>query len=165
MAPNVAGFSVVGMPPPSSGGATIVGALRLLAGYALPYATLGDTLSQHRLVEACKHVFAMRMSLSDPAWDDEHTVDRVVADFVSGDFMEGLRKATSDTAPLPLSQYGGLWAQIADDHGYSQNASDAHEGDRKLRGAAARRPFPYLNDHGTSHFAIIDADGNAVSSK
>jgi len=67
VAHDISGFSIVGVPPPSSGGAAISGAARFLASFQTPYATFPDTLSIHRLVEACKHAFAIRMSLSDPA--------------------------------------------------------------------------------------------------
>ena len=66
---NVGGYDIIGIPPPSSGGATLIGIARFLLGYSTPYAGFFRTLSQHRLVEAMKHSFAIRMSLSDPLWN------------------------------------------------------------------------------------------------
>ena len=54
-----------------------MGALRFLLGYAAPYSSSYDTLSQHRYVEACRHVFAIRMSLSDPKFDPDANANAV----------------------------------------------------------------------------------------
>jgi gamma-glutamyltranspeptidase len=164
VAHDVHGFSIVGVPPPSSGGAAIAGAARFLSGFQLPLSSYADTLSVHRFVEACKHVFAIRMSLSDPAYNTDR-VQEAVTDLVEGSYMESLRQAHLDNATLPLSRYGGSkWAQLKDTDG-AKNASDAQEGDRRrlLHGRKLARRFGYLNDGGTSHFSIVDKDGNAVA--
>jgi gamma-glutamyltranspeptidase len=157
------GFSIVGVPPPSSGGAAVIGAARFLAGYTSPLAAFADALSSHRMVEACKHVFAMRMSMSDPSYNSMMGLD-AVKDMIEGQYMAKLREATRDNETLPLSQYGGTkWAQLLDTDG-AANATDAKEGDRALlRGRGLYRRFGYLEDHGTSHFSVVDKDGNAVS--
>jgi len=161
VAHDVNSFSVVGVPPPSSGGATIIGAARFLAGYESPLASFAETLSAHRLVEAFKHVFAIRMSMSDPAFNTDSVKD-AVKDLTEGSYMADLRKASKDNSTLPMSQYGGAkWAQLVDTDGKTE-AKDAQEGDRVRRRQLARR-FGYLNDHGTSHFSVVDKDGNAVS--
>lgn len=159
VAHDIHGFSIAGVPPPSSGGAAIVGAARFLAGFSSPLASFADTLSVHRMVEACKHVFSIRMSLSDPAFDKD-TVTDAINDLVTGPYMEELRKITRDNETLPLSQYGGTkWAQLSEAD-TAMKATDAKEGDRRRLGG---RHFGYLNDGGTSHFSIVDRDGNAVS--
>jgi gamma-glutamyltranspeptidase len=89
------GFTLVGIPPPSSGGATLIGAARFLSGYKGPLASAPDTLSVHRTVEALRHVFAIRMSLSDPAFYTNKT-RTAVQDLVSGNYMQELRQATLD---------------------------------------------------------------------
>ena len=85
--------------------------------------------------------------------------------------MESLRKITKDNDTLSLSQYGGeKWAQMTDKD-VSQEAKDAHEGDRRhrlLREDASNhrllaRPFGYLEDNGTSHLSVADKDGNSVA--
>ena len=157
---HIDGHSIAGVPPPSSGGAAIIGAARFLAGFSSPFASAADALSVHRLVEAGKHAFAIRMSLSDPVYNTK-VVQDAVNDLVNGTYMEDLRRMTRDTETLPLSQYGGnKWAQLNDSDA-AQNATDANEGDRRRRHLARR--FGYLEDNGTSHFSIVDKDGNAVA--
>jgi gamma-glutamyltranspeptidase len=165
VAHHINGFSIVGVPPPSSGGAAIIGAARFLSGYDTPMASFPDTLSVHRMVEACKHVFAVRMSLSDPAFNSDVVAD-AVNDLVNGDYMQELRRDTNDNDVLPLSKYGGKkWAQLNDAEG-NKNVTDAKEGDRRRARNDPRhllRHFGYLNDHGTSHFSVVDNQGNSVT--
>ena len=155
---DISGYSVVGVPPPSSGGAAIIGAARFLSGYSSPLAATMDSLSLHRIVESLKHVFAIRMSLSDPAYNTASVKD-AVADLVSGSYMEQLRKSTMDNSTLPLHMYGGSkWAQLSDSDGKG-NASDSQEGDRRR----LINKYGYLEDRGTSHLSVIDKNGNAVA--
>ena len=162
------GYTVVGVPPPSSGGAAVIGAARFLSGYKLPMAASADTLSVHRMVEAMRHAFAIRMSLSDPAYFTNKTA-QAVADLTSGPYMENLRKITLDNSTLRLSQYGGAkWAQMKDHEKGDGNIEDKHEGDRRLRRSGTKRrklarPFGYLDDYGTSHISVVDKDGNSVA--
>ena len=81
--------------------------------------------------------------------------------------MESLRRRYyRDNATMPLSKYGGnTWAQLSDGDG-AMNVSDAQEGDQirqKQKMRKLQRPFGYLEDHGTSHFSVVDPDGNAVA--
>ncbi|KAL3915922.1 MAG: hypothetical protein SGILL_005417, partial [Bacillariaceae sp.] len=167
---DVSGYTVVGIPPPSSGGAVVLGAALFLAGYRSPLAATADTLSMHRMVEALRHAFSIRMSLSDPLYNTEITKD-AVCDLTRGDYMESLRKITKDNDTLSLSQYGGeKWAQMTDNY-VSQEAKDAHEGDRShrlMREETSNRrrlasPFGYLDDNGTTHLSVVDKDGNSVA--
>ena len=57
---SVNGYTIVGAPPPSSGGATVMATARYLSYFQEPYAADLNTLSKHRLSEAMKHAFAMR---------------------------------------------------------------------------------------------------------
>jgi gamma-glutamyltranspeptidase len=179
------GLTVVGVPPPSSGGAAIIGAARFLAAFqasanSAPLSRHDTTATQHRMVEASKHAFAIRMSMSDPDYDTA-TVQDAVNDLVHSDYMQTLQRTVhNDASILPLSQYGGTkWAQLKDTDGQAPVVPDAKEGDRRRRLSdqdvidnddligkspiMGGRPFGYLNDGGTSHFSILDQDGNAVS--
>ena len=117
IAHDVGGFTVVGAPPPSSGGAAVIGAARFLASYTAPFVSFADTLSKHRMVEALRHAFAIRMSLSDPAFNTNVTMD-ATNDLVHGSYMDHLHSLTLDNDTLPLSMYGGKkWAQLNDSDG------------------------------------------------
>jgi gamma-glutamyltranspeptidase len=178
-ATDLHGFAMVGVPPPSSGGATVLGIARFLAGFDEPLAAFPETLSQHRFVEACKHAFAIRMSLSDPNYNTETVID-AVRDLVQSQYMAALRQNQyMDNATLALSRYGGnKWAKLNDtddssmtnNNNNTNNISDAQEGDRhrttRQQRAALRhllRKYGYLEDSGTSHFAIVDENRNAVA--
>jgi gamma-glutamyltranspeptidase / glutathione hydrolase / leukotriene-C4 hydrolase len=62
-------------------------------GYAQPLAGVG-ALGTHRVVEALKHAFAVRLSLGDPGPDAAApfvNVTAVLADLLSPEFAEELR--------------------------------------------------------------------------
>ena len=129
---NVSGYIVYGVPPPSSGGAVVIAILRFLSGYSMPFSPHDEGLSVHRMIEGMRHAFAIRMSLSDPAFNTNVTRD-AVRDMITGGYMESLRKTSRDDTVLPLSRYGGpKWAQLLDNDGMKE-AQDAREGDRRLR--------------------------------
>ncbi|EJK77884.1 hypothetical protein THAOC_00250, partial [Thalassiosira oceanica] len=161
---SMLGHTIVGSPPPSSGGGSIIGALRFLSYFPLPYSATHDTLSRHLYVEACRHVFAIRMSLSDPKYSPKENED-AIADLIEGEYMRKLQQMTLENGILNISEYGGKWAQVK----RSENANlvDAHEGDRRrLHSGKSTRNlmlFNYLNDHGTSSLSVVDSEHNAVT--
>ena len=134
---DVLGYAVLGVPPPSSGGATVAQVLEFLSGYARPLASAPDgALGTHRLVEAFKHAFAMRMNLGDPEVPPPNTsnvpnISGAVRDMLSPAFNAALRAMTKDDATLPLGAYGARWNLV--------------------------------EDHGTTHVSVVDADRNAVA--
>lgn len=160
VARNVNGYTLVGVPPPSSGGATVLGVARFLAGLSVPLTSwAADTAMMHWWIEACQHAFAIRMSLCDPDYHTQ-TVNEAVHDLVSSNssYMAKMRQLSREDGSLRLSQYGGeKWSQLQDSDGVGAS-EDAHEGDRNLY-----RRFGYLEDAGTSHFSIVDKEGNAAS--
>ena len=118
---DVLGYAVLGVPPPSSGGATVAQILELVSGYARPLASAPDgSLGTHRLVEAFKHAFAMRMNLGDPEVPPPpgvvSNISGAVRDMLSPAFNAALRAMTLDDATLPLGAYGARW-NLAEDHG------------------------------------------------
>ena len=131
------GYTVLGVPPPSSGGAAVAQVLEFLSGYARPLASAPDgALGTHRLVEAFKHAFAMRMNLGDPEVPPPNTsnvpnISGAVRDMLSPAFNAALRAMTKDDATLPLGAYGARWNLV--------------------------------EDHGTTHVSVVDADRNAVA--
>ncbi|CAA7031891.1 unnamed protein product [Microthlaspi erraticum] len=88
--------------------------LRILSLYGIPSGVSGP-LGVHRLVEALKHAFAVRMNLGDPDFVD---VTKVVSDMLSPKFAKGLKKKINDEKTFDPKHYGGKWNQI-EDHGTS----------------------------------------------
>eukprot|EP00249_Psilotum_nudum_P021610 c28171_g1_i6 orf=307-1956(+) len=111
---DVMGYTVLGMPPPSSGGVGLVLILNILASYGAPSA-LNGILGLHRTIEAFKHMFAVRMNLGDP---DFVNVTDVVNDMLSPEFARSLQQTINDNMTFEPQYYGGRWNQIKD-HGTS----------------------------------------------
>ncbi|TYI54242.1 hypothetical protein E1A91_D11G060900v1 [Gossypium mustelinum] len=113
---NILGLKVLSMPPPSSGGVSMVLALNILTQYAVPSGLLGS-LGIHRLIESLKHAFAVRMNLGDPEFVD---VSKFVTDMISLEFAKKLKSTIYDNMTFGPNHYGGRWrwSQVHD-HGTS----------------------------------------------
>ena len=86
------GYEIVSMPPPSSGGITLVQMLNVLEGYDLQAAGYGSALNVHRIAEAMRRGFADRARhLGDPDFNPAMPVLRLT----SKEYAAGLR-ATID---------------------------------------------------------------------
>ncbi|KAI3967470.1 hypothetical protein MKX01_012280 [Papaver californicum] len=124
---DVMGFTILGMPPPSSGILGLSLVLNILNSYgSLDF--IKGSLGLHRFIEALKHMFAIRMNLGDPKFVN---ITKYEADMVSPSFAAKLRQKILDNTTFSSEYYLPKWSQ--------------------------------LDDHGTSHFCIVDADRNAVS--
>jgi gamma-glutamyltranspeptidase/glutathione hydrolase len=137
------GYEVISAPPPSSGGTVLVESLNILEGYDL--AKLGDRSAEsiHFTTEAFRRAFFDRAEfLGDP-----------------------------DYAKLPVAQlidkkYGAAWRDSIDD----TKATPSKDLKRpaifsELEQYAAAHPQPWSNRESqhTTHYSVVDADGNAVS--
>ncbi|KAK6922947.1 hypothetical protein RJ641_011251, partial [Dillenia turbinata] len=111
---KIGGLKILGMPPPSSGGAVIALILNILAQFGGPLGVT-DPLGFHRLVEALKHAFAARMNLGDPDFVD---VSQVLSNMTSPKFARELKKKIHDNKTFDSSYYASRWNQIYD-HGTS----------------------------------------------
>ncbi|MBZ5521333.1 MAG: gamma-glutamyltransferase [Acidobacteriia bacterium] len=136
------GYEIISAPPPSSGGITLVETLNILEGYDL--AALGNRSADsiHLTVEAFRRAFYDRAEfLGDP-----------------------------DFSRLPVPQlidkkYAEAWRTTLD---------PAHAGDSKElrrpsgfgeleRVAALHGPYTGKEPENTTHYSVVDAQGNAVS--
>ncbi|KFK30534.1 hypothetical protein AALP_AA7G274900 [Arabis alpina] len=115
LAADILGHRLLGMPPPSSGGPTLMLVLNILSQYELP-SGLSGPLGVHRLIEALKHAFAVRMNLGDP--DFVVDIPKVVSDMLSLKFAQDLKSKINDNKTFDPKYYGGKWNQI-NDHGTS----------------------------------------------
>ncbi|PNT69944.1 glutathione hydrolase 3 isoform X2 [Brachypodium distachyon] len=114
MTADAMGFSFLGMPPPSSGTVGMALILNVLGGYgSLEF--LKGFLGVHRLVEAIKHMLAVRMDLGDPAFVN---VAGNVSEMLSPEFADRIRSRIADNTTFPSSYYLPKWSQL-DDHGTS----------------------------------------------
>ncbi len=121
------GYEVVGMPPPSSGGACMLQILNVMKGFDPK--EIGLPAYYHALSESMKHAFADRASyLGDQ--DFHEVVGEDVAKMISVEHAQIVRAAITPGKIGEAQHYGRHWL-----------------GD----------------DSGTSHFSVIDAEGNAVA--
>ncbi|CAI9263054.1 unnamed protein product [Lactuca saligna] len=124
---NTMGFTIFGMPPPSGGTLGIALVLNILNAFENTNDAKG-ALGLHRLIEAIKHMFALRMNLGDPDFVD---ISKTASQMLSPSFAKKIQKRILDNTTFPSEYYLPRWSQI--------------------------------EDQGTSHFCIVDADRNAVS--
>jgi gamma-glutamyltranspeptidase/glutathione hydrolase len=129
------GYEVCGMGPPSSGGLTVGQILALLEGFDLPALGPGAE-AYHLFAEASKLAYADRgLYMAD-------------SDFV--DMPEGLL----DRAYLAER------ATLIDPEAAMEKAEP---GEPPWKDASLRAPDTQVERPGTSHFSIVDADGNMIS--
>ncbi|KAJ8483665.1 hypothetical protein OPV22_016150 [Ensete ventricosum] len=114
MVANAMGYTILGMPPPSSGTLGMSLVLNILGSYKSSDAVEG-LLGVHRLIEALKHMFGLRMNLGDPDFVD---VDEYVSDMLSSSFAHTLRQKIDDSTTFEPSYYLARWSQLRD-HGTS----------------------------------------------
>lgn len=127
IAVNTMGYTILGMPPPSSGTLGVSLVLNILDSYHSENAAKGP-LGLHRTIEALKHMFALRMNLGDPNFVN---ASATIYEMLSSSFAKRIREKINDNTTFPSEYYLPRWSQ--------------------------------LNDHGTSHFCVVDGDRNAVS--
>lgn len=77
--------------------------LNILAQYKLPSGLLGP-LGIHRVIEALKHVAAIRTNLGDPNF---YNVTEVLSNMLSPKFAQQLKKTINDNRTFDSSHYGG----------------------------------------------------------
>ncbi len=136
------GYDIISAPPPSSGGITMIEALNILEGYDLGKLGNRSADSIHLITEAFRRAFFDRAELlGDP-----------------------------DFARIPVAQlidkkYAADWRGSLD----MLRASDSKELRRPAgfgeldRRAAAHQPFTGIESNETTHYSVVDPEGNAVA--
>ncbi|KAJ9167906.1 hypothetical protein P3X46_019496 [Hevea brasiliensis] len=114
MAAKVMGYTVYGMPPPSSGTVGLSMVLNIFDSYGTSVAAKGN-LGVHRLIEALKHMFAVRMNLGDPKFVD---IKKYVSEMLSPSYAKQIRTMIVDDTTFPPEYYMNRWSQLRD-HGTS----------------------------------------------
>ena len=97
---NYRGYEIVAMPPPSSGGVTMIEALNILEGYDLKKMGANSADAVHLMAESMKRAYADRARyLGDPDFNKDMPVDRLI----SKAHAEELRKTINLTRTVPSS--------------------------------------------------------------
>ncbi|KAF3442935.1 hypothetical protein FNV43_RR16853 [Rhamnella rubrinervis] len=104
------GYTVHGMPPPSSGTLGLALIMNIFESYGSPDAAQGS-VGLHRLIEAMKHMFAVRMDLGDPDFVNINTCE---SDMLSSAFAKKIREKIFDNATFPPEYYMYRWSQLRD---------------------------------------------------
>ncbi|MDB6157802.1 MAG: gamma-glutamyltransferase 1 [Gammaproteobacteria bacterium] len=136
------GLEIISAPPPSSGGATLLESLNILEGFDMTRAGAGSARSIHLLAESYRRAFMDRaLFMGDP------------------DFNE------VPVAQLTDKSYATAWRKSID----WQRPSTSRALQRpavfpELDRYAAERPlFGGKEPAHTTHYSIVDTDGNAVA--
>jgi gamma-glutamyltranspeptidase/glutathione hydrolase len=136
------GYEIISAPPPSSGGITMIEALNILEGYDLRKMGNRSADAIHLTAEAFRRAFFDRAELlGDP------------------DFSQ------VPVAPLIDKKYAADWRESLD----LLRASDSKELRRPSsfaeldRRAAMHPPFTGTESNETTHYSVVDAEGNAVA--
>ncbi|HKD78610.1 MAG TPA: gamma-glutamyltransferase [Candidatus Angelobacter sp.] len=139
---NYRGYEIISAPPPSSGGITMLEALNILEGYDLSKMGNRSADSIHLTTEAFRRAFYDRAELlGDPDFS------RIpVAQLIDKKYAAGWR--------------GSLDMMRASDSKELRRPTGFGELDRQ---AALHQPYTGVESNNTTHYSVVDADGNAVA--
>ena len=130
------GRNICGMPPPTSGGVTSLQIMGLIERFDIGTMAPGSTRAVHLISEASRLAFADRnLYLADPDF-----VDQPVAGLLAPDYLKSRSALIDPSKSMGKAQAGNPTGR----RGQLEPGDD--------------RSLP-----ATSHFAIVDAQGNAVS--
>ena len=137
------GYEIISAPPPSSGGTVLIESLNILEGYDL--GKLGDRSAQsiHFTTEAFRRAF-----------------------FDRAEFMGDPDFSKIPVAQLIDKKYAAAWRESIDaDHASASNQLKRPAIFSELEQYAAAHPQPLVNHESphTTHYSVVDAEGNAVA--
>jgi gamma-glutamyltranspeptidase/glutathione hydrolase len=135
------GYEIISAPPPSSGGIALIEVLNILEGYELRRLGSRSADSVHLTVEAFRRAFFDRAEfLGDP------------------DF------ATIPVAQLMDKKYAAAWRASLNPAHASASAELHRPAFGELDRYAGKRPRRAPREHvNTTHYSVVDAEGNAVA--
>ncbi|HEY6548857.1 MAG TPA: gamma-glutamyltransferase [Vicinamibacteria bacterium] len=106
------GHEVLSMPPPSSGGPTLVLMLNVLEGYDLKASGAGSAANMHRMVEAMRRAYAERARhLGDPDFNQAIPLARLL----SKDYAASLRRTIHENRASKSSPASFEWPAESDE--------------------------------------------------
>lgn len=134
------GYDIIGAPPPSSGGTTLIEILNILEGFDLAKTGNRSAETIHLTAEAFRRAFFDRTDfLGDP-----------------------------DFANIPVPQlidkkYAAAWRASIDPNHASVSNELKRPPFEGLERVAQSRPFALHEPENTTHYSVVDAEGNAVA--
>lgn len=137
------GYEVISAPPPSSGGTVLIESLNILEGFDLAKMESRSSTSIHYTVEAFRRAF-----------------------FDRAEFMGDPDFSKIPVAQLVDKRYAAAWRDTIDPARATPSNALTRPGIfSQLEQYAANHPPAMLNHEGnhTTHYSVVDADGNAVS--
>jgi gamma-glutamyltranspeptidase / glutathione hydrolase len=137
------GYEIISAPPPSSGGTVLIEALNILEGYDLAKMADRSSESIHFTIEAFRRAF-----------------------FDRAEFMGDPDFAKIPVAQLVDKKYATAWRDSidADRAGPSKDLKRPAIFNRLEQYAAVHpQPREYHEGQNTTHYSVVDADGNAVA--
>ena len=137
------GYEIISAPPPSSGGTVLIESLNILEGYDLTKLGNRSAESIHYTTEAFRRAF-----------------------FDRAEFMGDPDFAKIPVAQLIDKRYGTAWRNSIDaDHASASKELKRPAIFSELEQYAATHPGPEANHESphTTHYSVVDAEGNAVA--
>ncbi len=134
------GYEIISAPPPSSGGVALVEILNILEGFDLAKLGNHSAAAIHLEAEAFRRAFYDRTDfLGDP-----------------------------DFAKVPVAQlidkkYAAAWRESIDPNHASVSKDLKRPAFAELERVAQSRPVAIREPENTTHYSVVDAEGNAVS--
>ncbi len=153
------GMDVYSAPPPSSGGVALIEILNILEGYDLKKYGADSAEAMHLTIEAFRRAFYDRAEfLGDPDFS-KIPVAQLIDKKYGAAWREGLNPDKASISkdlkrPAIFSQLDSY----ADAAGGRRPMADGPGGDNRSEGGVP--PHEGVN---TTHYSIVDAEGNAVS--
>jgi gamma-glutamyltranspeptidase / glutathione hydrolase len=136
------GLEIISAPPPSSGGTTLIESLNILEGFDVKRAGLDSARAIHLLAEVYRRAYMDRaLFMGDPDFSNvpiAHLIDKAYA--------AAWRSSIDPARPSPSPQLA--------------RPATFPELDRY---AASHPVLPHKEPNHTTHYSVVDADGNAVA--
>jgi gamma-glutamyltranspeptidase/glutathione hydrolase len=134
------GYEIISAPPPSSGGVALVEILNILEGFDLTKYGNGSAEDIHLEAEAFRRAFYDR-----------------------ADFMGDPDFAKVPVAQLIDKKYAAAWRDSIDASHASVSKDLKRPSFGELERQARLRPVAVHESENTTHFSVVDAEGNAVA--
>ena len=98
---NYRGYEIISMPPPSSGGTTLIEMLNILEAFPLKDMGFGSANSLHVMTEAMRRAFEDRARfLGDPDFNQDMPLDKLLSKSYASTLRSTIKLNTASVSPL-----------------------------------------------------------------